>query len=95
MIIRSSAFFVQITLFLPYSFAIFTEDFKNYLTDSYGIEIANKMERIDMGPDKLGSFGGKKSGNDTVTKQVNKKLKDVLLNIGTIKASNFCSRYHK
>lgn len=54
----------------PCILAVFTDDFKDFLIDSYGLKAANKLERLDLGPGRLGSFGGKENGSEPIKKQV-------------------------
>lgn len=63
--------FLALYIYLDISFATFTDDFNTFLQKTYGSEVQQKLERVDMGPGIVGSFGGKERANMTFDKRVN------------------------
>uniref|UniRef100_A0A0M3HQ27 Hydrolase_4 domain-containing protein n=1 Tax=Ascaris lumbricoides TaxID=6252 RepID=A0A0M3HQ27_ASCLU len=52
--------------FLPYVFAIFSDDFNAWLVKSFGANVQTQLNRADL--DTMGSFGGKTDPAEEVRK---------------------------
>ncbi|VDN02255.1 unnamed protein product [Thelazia callipaeda] len=68
-------FVLKIILFLLFSLinqtqTVFTNDFNKFLIENYGEEMQKKLERIDVGPGMIGSFGGKVKSEDKLSKRI-------------------------
>uniref|UniRef100_A0A915BRR4 Triacylglycerol lipase n=1 Tax=Parascaris univalens TaxID=6257 RepID=A0A915BRR4_PARUN len=53
-------------LFVPYAFAIFSDDFNAWLVKNFGADVQAQLNRADL--DTMGSFGGKTEPTEQVQK---------------------------
>uniref|UniRef100_A0A0K0EHC4 Lipase domain-containing protein n=1 Tax=Strongyloides stercoralis TaxID=6248 RepID=A0A0K0EHC4_STRER len=61
--------FTIITILIVYVTCEFTEDFREYILTKYGQKYLETIERLDMGSNMLGSFGGKESSTEVIKRR--------------------------